>query len=243
MSSVVEVKGARELRRALKKYTPDLAKEVNQEMASYLKPVVRQARSYLPAQAPLSNWGKESASAETINYRPFPKYNGLKARRGVGYTTVPSKPNKKGFSYLAQIFNSNAGGAIYETAGRLNPNGRATFSNVIFSRQADGSYVNIRKGTKTIWAQTHSRKTAGLGTNNFSEYGSNNPLAGGQFIHSMPELYKVPRKANQSGRLSRKMNGRVIFRAWAETNGEVTPKVIKAMENAKYKFNNNKKAA
>jgi hypothetical protein len=58
----------------------------------------------------------------------------------------------------------------------------------------------------------------------------------------MPELYKVPRKASQRGRLSRMMNGRVIFRAWAETNGQVTPKVIKAMETAKVKFNSSKKA-
>jgi hypothetical protein len=39
------------------------------------------------------------------------------------------------------------------------------------------------------------------------------------------------------------MTGRAIFRAWAETNGQVTPKVIKAMENAKVKFNTKKKAA
>jgi len=225
---MVEVKGGRELRVALRKYTPDLAKEVNKEIASYLQPVVRQARSYLPSQAPLSGWGKPVSSSETINYRPFPRYNGLKARRGVGYTTVPSKPNKQGFSYLAQIFNSEAGGAIYETAGRKHPNGRPTYTR-----------VQKREGAPNTVFQ-FSKKS---GRESVDYYDSNNPLAGYQFIHSMPELYKVPRKANQSGRLSRKMNGRVIFRAWAETNGQVTPKVIKAMENAKYKFNGNKKAA
>jgi hypothetical protein len=206
---MVEVKGAREMRAALRKYQPDLAKELNKEMASYLSPVARQARSYLPLSAPLSGWGKELSSTETINYRPFPKYNVLKARRGIGYTTSPSKPNRKGFSYLAQIFNSEASGAIYETAGRKNPNGQP-------------------------WSKTGSSKK-------FSH--SNNPNAGYQFIHSMPQLYRVPQSANQSGKPSRKMTGRAIFRAWAETNGQVTPKVIKAMENAKVKFNTKKKAA
>jgi hypothetical protein len=220
---MVEVKGARELRKSLRKYQPDLAKELNKEMASYLGPVVRQARSYLPTQAPLSNWGKEVSSAETINYRPFPRYNGLKARRGVGYTTTPSKPNRKGFSYLAQIFNSEAGGAIYETAGRKNPNGRAPVGSTILKQYG---------GSLAMEGNRRSKKS----------YNSNNPFAGYQFVHSMPELYQVPRKANQRGRLSRMMNGRVIFRAWAETNGQVTPKVIKAMETAKIKFNNNKKA-
>ena len=199
------------MRKALRKYQPDLAKELNKEMASYLSPVAKQARSYLPLTAPLSNWGKGVSSAETVNYRPFPRYNVLKARRGIGYTTSPSKPNRSGFSYLAQIFNSEASGAIYETAGRKNPNGQP--------------WVGGRK--------TSSKK--------YSH--SNNPNAGYQFIHSMPQLYHVPQKANQSGKPSRKMSGRAIFRAWAETNGQVTPKVIKAMENAKIKFNSNKKAA
>ena len=211
MSSVVEVKGGKRLVNALKKYDKDLAKELNQEMASYLQPVTKKARSYLPTSSPLSNWGKEVSSADTINYRAFPKYNPLKARRGIGYTTNPSKPNKKGFIYFAQIFNLEASGAIYETAGRKNPNGQP-------------------------WAGKN--KNTGK---NYSH--SNNPNAGYQFIHSMPELYRVPRQANQSGKPSRKMDGRAIFRAWAETYGKVTPQIIKAMEKAKIKFDSGKSAA
>ncbi len=211
MSSTVEVKGGKALLVALKKYDKDLGKELNQEMASYLKPVVRQARSYLPSQSPLSNWGRPVSSSETIKYRPFPRYDGLKARRGVGYTTTPSKPNKKGFIYFAQVFNSEASGAIFETAGRKNPNGQP-------------------------WVG--KKKTA---SKEFSH--SLNPNAGYQFIHSMPELYRTPRKANQSGRPSYKMDGRAIFRAWAETYGKVTPQIIKAMESAKTKFDTGKRAA
>lgn len=211
MSSRVELKGGKALLVALKKYDKDLAKELNKEMASYLKPVVREARTYLPSTSPLSNWGKEVSSAETINYRPFPRYNGLKARRGVAYTTTPSKPNKKGFIYFAQIFNSEASGAIFETAGRKNPNGQPWIG---------------------------GKKTAS------KEYShSNNPDAGRQFINSMPKIYRVPRNANQSGRPSHKMNGRVIFRAWAETYGKVTPQIIKSMQAAKTKFDIGKRAA
>lgn len=211
MSSRVELKGGKALLVALKKYDKDLAKDLNKEMASYLKPVVREARTYLPSTSPLSSWGKEVSSIETINYRPFPRYNGLKARRGVAYTTTPSKPNRKGFIYFAQIFNSEASGAIFETAGRKNPTGQPWIA---------------------------GRKTA---SKEFSH--SNNPNAGRQFINSMPEIYRVPRKANQSGRPSHKMNGRVIFRAWAETYGKVTPQIVKAMESAKTKFDLGKRAA
>lgn len=224
MSSTVELKGGKALTVALKKYDKDLAKELNQEMASYLQPVTKKARSYLPPSAPLSNWGKEVSSAETINYRPFPRYNALKARRGIGYTTTPSKPNKSGFIYFAQIFNSEAGGAIYETAGRKNPDGRRP------------AMSRVLKGYGSTFAVEGNKR----GTDS---YNSNNPFAGYQFVHSMPDLYKVPRAANQAGRLSRKMNGRVIFRAWGETYGKVTPQIIKAMEKAKIKFDSGKSAA
>ena len=224
MSSTVELKGGKALRVALNKYDKDLAKELNQEMASYLKPVVRQARSYLPTQAPLSNWGKEVSSAATINYRPFPRYNGLKARRGVGYTTTPSKPNKQGFIYFAQIFNSEAGGAIFETAGRKNASGR---------RPVMSRYLKEYGTTFAVEGNKRGKDS----------YNSNNPFAGYQFVNSMPALYQVPRKANQTGRLSRMMNGRVIFRAWGETYGKVTPQIIKAMEKAKIKFDSGKSAA
>lgn len=228
MSSRVELKGGKALIVALKKYDKDLAKELNKEMASYLQPVTRKARSYLPSQSPLSGWGKPVSSLETINYRPFPRYNGLKARRGVGYTTTPSKPNRKGFIYFAQIFNSEAGGAIYETAGRKHPNGRPVYTRRQKREGAQNTVFQISKksGRETI-----------------DYYDSNNPLAGYQFIHSMPEIYKVSRKANQSGRLSRKMNGRVIFRAWGETYGKVTPQIIKAMQKAKTSFDTGKRAA
>jgi hypothetical protein len=39
------------------------------------------------------------------------------------------------------------------------------------------------------------------------------------------------------------MDGRAIFRAWAETYGKVTPQIIKAMESAKTKFDSGKRAA
>ena len=224
MSSTVELKGGKALRVALNKYDKDLAKALNKRIASYLAPVTQQAKSYLPLKAPLSNWGKPVSSADTISYRPFPRYDIREARRGVRYTTTPSKPNRQGFVYLAQIFNHSASGAIYETAGRKNPDGRAP----AMSRRLKqyGGVQGIENGV--------------AGKKN---YNSNNPFAGYQFVHSMPDLYKVPRKANQSGRLSRMMNGRVIFRAWGETYGKVTPKVINAMIDAKKQFDTGKKAA
>lgn len=188
----VEVKGAVQLRKALRKYAPDLSRELKKEIGSYLKPVVQKSRSYIPSVSPLSGWSKPIKS-QNLSYRPFPKFNSFEAKRGIGYTTVPPKPNKSGFTYLAQIYNQSATGTIFETAGRRNP-----------------------------WGSPKSK--------------SNNPYAGRQFIAALPPLTKPTRESDNPAKDKIKMTGRAIFRAWAETNGQITPKVIKAMVNTKAKF-------
>ena len=45
------VKGAIELRKALKEFTPDLAKETQKEIASILKPITNKARGFIPSTA------------------------------------------------------------------------------------------------------------------------------------------------------------------------------------------------
>lgn len=112
----VLLKGALETRKALLQFAPDLAKETSKEIASFLKPVVKQARGFLPSneEAP-SGWLKrEGAQGRWANRY----YDETEARRGISYRTSPSKENRRGFVALASIVNKGAAGAIYETAGR-----------------------------------------------------------------------------------------------------------------------------
>jgi hypothetical protein len=210
-----EVKGGIALRKALRKFTPDLAKETQKEMASLLKPITAKARGFIPATAPLSGWGKAASTGK------FPRYSAGEAKRGIGYKTTPSRPNRKGFRSLAQINNKSAAGAIYETAGRLNPNGR---------EQLKRKEVNI-PGMNSVY-------TTSTGKN----YGkSNNPEAGSLFIQALDAQGEIKnaykRTAGQSGRASRKMKGRAIYRAWAEDQGKTNAAIIKAIEASRDKFN------
>lgn len=111
-----EVRGAIALRKALRKFEPDLAKETTKEIASFLRPVVRQARGYAPSneQVP-SGWVKRPNAGGRWANR---SYDAAEVRRGITFKSTPSKPNRKGFRSLATIFNKSAAGAIYETAGR-----------------------------------------------------------------------------------------------------------------------------
>ena len=111
------VKGGVELRKALRKFTPDLAKQLPKDVAAALKPITKTAKGYFPDDGEvLSGWlARENSEAR------FPSYNARIVKAGVGYKTSPSKPNRRGFRSLARVFNKTAAGAIYETMGRKTP--------------------------------------------------------------------------------------------------------------------------
>jgi hypothetical protein len=111
-----EVKGALNLRKALRQFEPDLAKETTKEIANFLKPVVRNARGFLPANADVpSGWLKRPNAQGRWATR---YYDQAEAKRGIGYKTSPNKPNRNGWVSLVSISSKNIGGVIYEWAGR-----------------------------------------------------------------------------------------------------------------------------
>lgn len=116
---IVELRGNADLRKALRTFAPDLEKQMKKELSAALKPVVKKARGFVPSQSPMSGWGARSFSEARFHF-----YNANTIVRGIGYSTAVSKRNKKGFTSMARIFNKSAVGAIYETAGRKNPNGQ-----------------------------------------------------------------------------------------------------------------------
>lgn len=109
-----ELKGANNLRKALKKFAPDLAKETRDELVGFLKPIVKKARGFLPSNDEMPS-GFVKHEVKTAR---FPMYDAAEARRGIGYKLTPTKPNRQGWSSSVSIHNKTAGGAIYETAGR-----------------------------------------------------------------------------------------------------------------------------
>lgn len=134
----VSVTGVIALRKALNAYAPDLAKELTAEITKSLKVIQKDARGFVPNKAPagLYNWefnpnrkltAKNSMfrtfAPEGERVRFFPLYNATEVKRGIVYRTGYGKPNSRGFRSLFRIRNNSAAGAIYETAGRKNPQG------------------------------------------------------------------------------------------------------------------------
>jgi len=217
-----EIKGVLALRKALNKFEPDLAKETTKEIATALRVVTVKAKGFVPSIAPLSGWGEQRALWE---YRAF---NASAIKSGIKYKSTPSKPNRKGFRALASIYNASAAGAIYETAGRKNPQGRPPAP--LVKHYTDAGTPNARFEGRYI--------RSGDKNNSLSR----NPHAGQQFINSLPPLVES-RQSNARGRRSRKTKGRLIFRAWAEDQGRTNAAVIKAIESSAKKFNERKAQA
>lgn len=214
-----EVRGGIALRKALKKFAPDLAKETQKEITGLLRPIVSKARGFIPSQAPISGWGKSSISGR------FPEWSSREAKSGIGYKTTPSKANRSGFRSLARIYNASPSGSIYETAGRLNPYGRVQAKTITVT-----GTIN-RKDSSESYSYT---------TSTDKKYGhSNNPQAGYLFTQAINQHGQIVDGSNYSGpgRRSRKMKGRAIFRAWKEDGGKTNAAVIRAIEKARDKFN------
>lgn len=116
----VKLQGATALIKALRAVEPILAKNTTREIAAALRPVTTKARGYLPSNADApSGWLRRPEAKGRWAERFYDK---AVASKGISFKSTPSKPNRRGFSSLASIFNRSAGGAIYETAGRKSGN-------------------------------------------------------------------------------------------------------------------------
>jgi len=157
----VEVKGIKQLRRDLRKFDPELLKEMNVELKAAMIPVRDAARGFVPDVAHVSGWGKIPRKARKVNplYRAFPKFDASVMRKGIVYRQGANKANKNGFQAMFYVANLSAPGAIYETAGRLGLDGQPWEGPV----------------------------TGGGGNHDYSH--STNPGAGAVFIQYMPPMY------------------------------------------------------
>lgn len=201
----VEITGIAETLIALRKFEPDLAKNLNKEVRLALTPIKKKAQGYFKSDIPgLSNWmiktqnrkiSKETSAFATSGH--FPRYNKSIAASGIHIFLGATRKNSKGFVTQYRISNITAAGAIYETAGRANPMGLSTTHMI----------SNRRTGERKRVHTTHDSE-------------SHNPDAGLHFINSIGGQLKG------TGRY----RGRVIYRAWDEDNGKALGQILKAID-------------
>jgi hypothetical protein len=212
----VEVVGVKDVLNGLSFIDEDLRIRVSSAIDPLMRQVADKARSYVPSNSQvLSGWSKPISSPD-IKYKPFPKYDAEVAKAGIGYNQGENKVLKNGWQVSQYVYNVSRGGSIYETAGRLNPQGRAPFT---FKHEGSGTYVRKSAKSKAL-----------------EDYESNNPFASQQFIAQLEPVTKPKRVPGQLGRGGRKMQGRLVYKAWAEDSIKVYEAILKAIDNTAVEF-------
>ncbi len=216
----VEVIGVDDIQKGLTFVDEDMYNRIRMAITPLMRGVESLAKSYVPGNSEvLSGWSKPISS--DIDYRPFPKYESNNVKGGIGYKEGKNRQFKNGFQVENYVYNINAAGRIYETAGRLNPQGRAPFTSVF---EGGGTMAFKQSGSK----KSRSRSTAA--------YDSNNPLAGYQFFTDLTELTSQPKiKGVRSG--GKKTKGRLIYKAFAKESPKVYDAILKAINKTADFFN------
>lgn len=174
----VNITGVQGTLKAMRDFDPNLYKQMNKQVKGAMIPIRDKARGFAPSNGEmLSNWTKQLAfGPQTTKYRPFPKYDQAETVKGITYSAGSNKRNRNGFEVVHYVANRSAGGAIYETAGRKNPNGQPVFQR---SRFTPKNYRETGKG--------------------FNK--SLNPNAGRQFLAPLGQIYGARGATNEQGRL------------------------------------------
>jgi len=210
----VVLSGVDELKRALKKYAPDLRKEMDATIRAELKSVINETRDKVPGSPPGGLYGWQDKGQDVVSRtsksRAFPRYNQMLIRKGLVYRSGTSKRQSTGFAALFSLWNSSAAGSIIEVAGRENRYGREQMGN---------------RGSKS--------------TQKFGR--SNNPDAGRIFVGAMNDIGAL-KSYDSSAASKQRSTGRLLYAVYADRQGKTLDAVMKAIELAKRKFDERAKA-
>jgi len=210
----VEVVGVKDVLQGLNFIDTDMRRRVVAAVDPLMRGVASKAKGFVPANTDvLSGWTKAGTGTGK-----FPKYDAGIAKAGIGYNPGSNKTFSNGFKVYNFVYNASRPGAIYEVAGRLNPQGRAPFE--FRTSKGDG-------GTYTLKAP---RSKA------LSEFGSNNAFASQQFIAALPKVTSQPKIAGMRGG-GRKTKGRLVYKAWAEDSPRIYEAIQKAINATATHFN------
>ena len=217
----VEVVGIKDVLKGLEFIDEDMRIRIRTAIDPIMRGVAFKAKGFVAANTDvLSGWARASGNPGT-----FPKYDASVVRGGIGYNPGENKTFRNGFKVSNYVYNASRPGAIYEVAGRLNPQGRAPFT---FKHEGSGTYVKRSARSKAL-----------------DYYDSNNPFASQQFVAALEPVTKQPKIKDIRG-AGRKTQGRLIYKAWAQDSTKVYDAILKAINSTAIQFNKSteiKKAA
>jgi len=107
----LSVEGVSQVRADLRRFAPDLAKDVQRELAGEARRVADTARALVPDTAPLSGWARAWQGDRL-------RWDTGAVRAGLRGSTAKGRVNADGFTTVVAVVQKSAPGAVYEVAGR-----------------------------------------------------------------------------------------------------------------------------
>jgi len=215
----LDISGVSETLKAIRKFDPDLNKAMRREIKVSMLTIRDKARGLVPNDTQmLSNWIYNGSESQRARYRAFPKFDATDVKDGIIYRAGKNSSSLHGWKASFYVANTSAAGAIYETSGRVNPNGRPT-QHVVMSRH---------RFNKKMRMSTTRHDNLSL-----------NPNAGKQFNERL-DAYSPLRGASTGadprfGNTS--MRGRLVFAAWDADENKANDAVLRAINFAVQRFN------
>lgn len=211
-----EVVGVKDVLQGLSFMDENMRVKIRHAIDPLMRGVAFKAKGFVAGNSDvLSGWVKPISS--DLSYKPFPKYDASIVRAGIGYNPGENKIMKNGFRVSNYVYNVSRPGSIYETAGRLNPQGRAPFE-FRTSKGEGGTYTKKSAKSKAL-----------------QQYNSNNPFASQQFISALEPVTSQPKIPGIRGG-SRKTKGRLIYKAWAQDSLKVYDAILNAIDKSTIDF-------
>ena len=213
----VEVIGVKDVLQGLSFIDEDMRQRIRTVIDPLMRGVATKSKGFvLNNNAVLSGWTKPLGS--DLSYKPFPKYDAGAVLAGIGYNPGENKTLRNGFKVSNYVYNVSRAGSIYETAGRLNPQGRAPFQ------------FRTSAGQGGTYSKRSARSKA------YEEFNSNNPFASQQFIGAVEPVTSQPKiPGARSG--GRKTKGRLIYKAWSQDSLKIYEAILKAIDKSATEFN------
>jgi len=117
------LKGYNDFKKQLKEFDPQLRKAMDAEIRRYLKPVITDAKSMVPA-LPLSGWRTGSGRGASNQSGALPNYDPDAARKGIVIRQGQKRKRRPGEAVVSawELRNMDGAGAAFEGAGRIGGN-------------------------------------------------------------------------------------------------------------------------
>lgn len=109
---VAVLEGVTELRADLRRFAPDLSKDVQRVLSSEVRKLAGEGRALIPTGPPLSGMGRTWEQGRLL------PWDGAAARAGLRGSTARGTGRGGGFTAVATLNQHHPAGALFETAGR-----------------------------------------------------------------------------------------------------------------------------